>query len=226
MEFKDNRAQDEIKKKKPSLAWLNYYLKEWARADNYDMAIYVYQEKILEEVFKKYPDNTDEQIVRFKCNLVDKFYSTNLKEAISPKFKHERSIVEIIIKEEDFDKKVRSNDEETQLKLIEDLKTVYSKRANDGTKEVTSFVSKYCSRHNPNGFPIYDRYVRELLYYINKYHPYTEEKFTKKALENDYRLYKKVIDAFRDKFFPNQKIGYKTLDCYLWTWAKEILRTP
>lgn len=79
---------------------------------------------------------------------------------------------------------------------------------------IYSFASKYCSWHNPN-YLIADSYSKGMLYYINKSKEFYGEL-------NDYITFNKVYNAFKHIYFSNMdNIDNKTIDTYLWTYAKE-----
>ena len=189
--------------------------------NDFDMADYYYQEKVLREIFNKYPQNINVKIVQFKCRMLDKYYSTNLKEALNLNLQN--NIIDKILNS-NFDKEV--NNVDCVVNLVNKIKQTNSSLYD--SKNVLSFASKYCSMHNSKIYPIYDKYVRQMLYFINKYHNFTQIQFTitknsKNTIYDNYELYKQIIDEF-NKFFFEGKLNYKEIDIYLWLWAKDILR--
>lgn len=179
------------------------------------MKNYPLQEKFLDKLFSEYKNNTDEGAVFIKVRVLDSFYSTNLKEGLD-------DMVENIVSIENFDDMLKKGD----IKLIDKIKKVKSTKYK--TKDCISFASKYCSRYQKSKFAIYDKYVKQMLCLINKATNFAERKLTIDCMHKmSYKEYCKVVDKFIDKFnkdkLKNQKINYKTFDCYIWTWAKEIL---
>ena len=198
---------EDIKNNRPSESHRNGMYDYWD--NDIHMEYYPVQEVILDQKFQKYLLNVDEEIVRFKVRLVDMYYSTSLKEGFG-------DMVDNILNCKDFDVRVQAGD----ISLVNELKQVKSNRY--GRKNCVSFVSKYCSRINPSAFPIYDKYVRELLYWINSVYDFYTPSFDSGALYDNYILYKDVIDAFIDVFFSGN-MSYKDFDKYVWTWAKKLL---
>lgn len=179
------------------------------------MKNYPLQEDFLDELFNNYKSNTDEGYVFIKVRVLDSFYSTNLKEGLD-------DMVKNIISIGDFDKLLKSG----EIKLIDKIKNVKSTRYD--TKECISFASKYCSRYEKDKFAIYDKYVKQMLWLINK-----ATGFAGRVLKIDemhemsYKEYCSIVDCFIKKFNEGKPtkeyINYKSFDSYIWTWAKEIL---
>lgn len=189
------------------------------------------QEDFLKEVFHKYKSNNITKHVFIKVKLLDSFYSTNLKEGLD-------DMVKNITKVKNFNVLPKGN----PVKLVNKIKNV--KSTLHDTKECISFASKYCNRCNEKGFPIYDKYVKQMLYLIDRAKPFyckesasdeTDEKpSSKKSIKHlsmneidSYKGYKCAVDKFIKKFNDEngkgEKMNYKQFDRYLWTWAKEIL---
>lgn len=192
------------------------YLKKWKNKDY--MFYYPVQEDILDKIFKKYPKNNDRVEVWKKVTLVDSYYSTNLKEGIW-------DAVLNITKLENFDEEVKKGNWE----VVDNISSVFRMTPGDEntkSKDVISFSSKYCSRINPDGFPIYDKYVRQMLVLIQKKHPFLEdlEKWKINSMNGNYENFVYVMKAFCTSSFFNKEINYKDADRYLWTWAKEIIQ--
>ena len=179
------------------------------------MKNYPLQEDFLDELFNKYKSNTDEGSVFIKVRVLDSFYSTNLKEGLD-------DMVKNIISIGDFDKLLKCG----EIKLIDKIKNVKSTRYD--TKECISFASKYCSRYEKDKFAIYDKYVKQMLWLINK-----ATGFAGRVLKIDeihemsYKKYCSLVDKFIKEFNdgkqPKEQLDYKSFDRYIWTWAKEIL---
>src|SRR5574344_103622 len=157
-------------------------------------------EEILDDIFNKYPSNSDYNSVLLKATLLNSFYSTNIK--------YMDNLVKKICGIIDFDTRVKNGD----LNLVKDIEKV-DKPNDGGTIDYLSFASKYCRRYNPNAFPIFDSIVSDLLcFYQNKLNVSYEIKLTKKSLR-DYSTYKRTVDFFISKFIPNS--SYLDFDHYL-----------
>ena len=176
------------------------------------MENYRTQEDFLNRLFKQYKSNTNKEDVFIKVKILDSFYSTNLKEGLD-------NMVSKIIKNKEFDIMLENGD----LKLIDTIKKVKSTKHR--TKDCISFASKYCNRYKELKFPIYDKYVKQMLVLINKATNF-HDNFTINDIKN-YKEYVKVVNAFIDEFNKDkvgkEQLNYKSFDRYIWTWAKEIL---
>ena len=93
-----------------------------------------------------------------------------------------------------------------------------------------SFATKYCSFHQPEKYPIYDKYVDTALYFFESKLPFYKAKennnkykktFTRESLKS-YEQFKYVIDIFRENY-ELEKYKYKEIDQYLWQVGKDIL---
>lgn len=171
-------------------------------------SIYPLQEKILREIFRKYPQNTNENEILLKAKTLNLYYSTNVQ-AIVQMAKH--------IKNLKIDKHLKKG----RLSIISDIANI--KLENGKQRCFYSFATKYCNFHNPNSYPIYDSIVRKLLCQLNKHFKfYNNGKYTEQQLKicENYPEYKEMLDSFCHKF--NIKLNYKMLDRYLWFWGKQL----
>lgn len=80
-----------------------------------------------------------------------------------------------------------------------------------------SFATKYCSRHRPKDFPIYDSYVDRVLRYFRDVDAFC--RFSSQDLKN-YPTFKSVVSKFRS-FYGLEGYDFKKLDMYLWRLGKE-----
>lgn len=184
----------------------NEKLNNWEKASY--MKNYKIQEIILNDLFvgkNKYKADID-----FKIRMLDLFYSTNLKEG---KGKMIRNIQK---------KEIMDRIEKGDKNVIKKISKVKSNK--HGKKDCISFASKYCSRYNENCFPIYDKYVKQMLCLINRVTKFTAENISFSTL-HDYNKYCEIVDDFIQAFYNNTgiRLNYKKFDRYIWTWAKEIL---
>jgi hypothetical protein len=79
-----------------------------------------------------------------------------------------------------------------------------------------SFATKYCHKHEPMKYPIYDSFVRKTLIYFKK------KKYINFNI-NDLNKYEKFIEIV-DNLRVNcnlQHLNYDELDTFLWTYGKE-----
>ena len=88
---------------------------------------------------------------------------------------------------------------------------------NGKEKHFYSFATKYCAMHQPERFPIYDRFVGEMLRYFRKQTHFA--RFANADLKN-YAEYRTIYDAFI-QFFALNDFTYRQIDNYLWKLGKE-----
>ena len=164
---------------------------------------YALQEKVLADIFTKYPNNTTLAEVILKVNLLNAFYSTRILD-IATVASHIMSIPNI-------DARIKCGD----VTVVDDVASV-----NHNGKLLThfSFATKYCSFHQPQKFPIFDSFIAECFSQLSK-NNYFQKKFPKNTIRNCYSDFKK----FYDEFMTNQPAlpkDYKEVDRYLWSSLK------
>ncbi len=183
---------------RPCIDEIECYLSRWDELEDYRV-----QEEALDKLFlTTYPDNTNIHDVLIKVTALNAFYSTN----IYAPYKVAKHIVELNI-----DKRLELGD----VSLVNDIALVVMK--NESTIKFYSFASKYCSRHKPNEYPIYDSYVAQLLRYFRDTDGFTS--FATSKLK-DYYSYKNILIAFKE-FYGLHNYTFKQIDKYLWQIGKE-----
>lgn len=186
-----------MKKKPPQPTnELAKYYSKWE--EKYDI-----QEKALNEIFNKtHPNNKKLKDIIVKVTLLNDFYSTSIFDTFS--------IAKGISKIRDLDKRLKKGD----LSLINDICECVDRKN-------YSFATKYCSFHNPEKFAIYDRYVLNVLCYFQQKDKFSNEKITKKKLEN-YKNYEILIKSINEfKKYYKLKGNLKTLDKFIWDFGKD-----
>ena len=81
-----------------------------------------------------------------------------------------------------------------------------------------SFASKYCSRHNPTEYPLYDKNVEACLWYYRKQDSF--DKFRRWGF--DYPEFKRRVNAFRD-FYGLTSFTFKQIDKFLFTEGRKLI---
>jgi len=126
---------------------------------------------LLRDVLRRFPENTDRELVAMKIAMVDVVNSTNLE-----KYSGQvtlRELTDIIINIRDFDARVAQGDPELVSQLA---------RSN-GKKDLFSFASKYCTYHNVDvygrdDYSIFDDVVKKALpHYVSGLKKATVEKW-------------------------------------------------
>lgn len=164
-----------------------------------------------------YPTNTVLWQVLLKVAALNDFYSTNIFSvyAVAQHIHGIKGLDDMIKKGE--------------AKAVEQIADVKSL-----DKCFYSFATKYCSHHNPDAYPIYDRNVEKVLCYYRdngwSANFKNADLKVKKVKEGDdskkvnvpYAGFKELIDQFIEAYGLN-RYGYKQIDQYLWQLGKEIL---
>ena len=143
-----------------------------------------------------------------KATVLNEFYSTNVL-AIE-------KIAHHIARKTNFDAMIENG----SLKAVDSIRVGHGIKRSKGGKEIDfySFATKYCCLHNPSAYPIYDKYVFQLLQELNGHFKWLDE-------INDLTLrnYKKHAEVINKCMLSAGINGwdYKKVDEALWTWAKE-----
>ncbi|MCM1036228.1 MAG: hypothetical protein NC406_02735 [Bacteroides sp.] len=185
----------------PSETELRSYLDVWDTLDDY-----VDREKALAMIFRgddAFAANIDLRHVIIKCATLNDFYATNIYKIVSVA----RKIASI----DGFDHRLAAGDRS----LVEEIATVDDRR-------YYSFATKYCSHHRPDLYPIYDRYVANVLAELRRRAPGMFRFRSKDALK-DYPTFCEAIDDFR-KAYGLEAYSYKYIDRYLWLLGKKYYR--
>ena len=140
-------------------------------------------------ILKRFPENTDSEIVALKVSLIDLTNTTQLSRARNKLSLND--LVEMIIKTKDFDERIKKGDRT----LVSEIAGKCKK--NNGYNPF-SFISKYCTYHNVNvyekdDFSIFDNVLKNNL---PKYIENIEAKDIDNWRENcDYESYWQCIDG-------------------------------
>lgn len=184
----------------PSKLELLAYLDKWDTLN-----VYVEHEKALQTLFRPHgvmSTSTDLSKVIIKCSVLNDFYATNIYQ-VEPIARH-------IVGIADIDAKL----EHGELELVGRIART------EGVKNFNySFATKYCSHHNPDAFPIFDRYVADVLWFLKKKYPALLS-FKKRDDLKDYCTFVDAIRTVRDNFGLSE-YSFKDIDRYLWQLGKD-----
>jgi hypothetical protein len=182
----------------PCKAEIQKYLDRWNNLGNY-----VIQEEALDKLYREtYPANNEIHEIIIKASALNDFYSTNIF-SIYPVAKH---ILDLHV-----DEAFKTADPE----IVNRIATV--KINEDTIRNFYSFATKYCSRHKPKDYPIYDFFVDKLLRYFrdrDNFYCFNNEDL------KDYCSYKEILIQFRI-FYNLTDFDLKQIDKYLWQLGKE-----
>ena len=163
--------------------------------------------RLIESVIRRFPENTDAELVAMKIALIDMTNSTNLsrhRQKINV-----RELADLIVAIPDFDIRLSQGD----LSLVPIIA-----RCN-GQINLFSFASKYCTYHNVDAYArddyaIFDSVVKENLpRYVPGLHEATLEKW---RLTYDYKAYRRCIDDLLDANDIHIPFKRRKLDHFLW----------
>ena len=163
---------------------------------------YALQEKVLADIFTKYPNNTTLAEVILKVNLLNAFYSTGILDVVT---------VATHIVTQHVDTDIQNGN----VAVIDKIARV---KHNGKCWNHFSFATKYCSFHQPQKFPIFDSFIAECFSQLSK-NNYFQKKFPKNTIRNCYSDFKKFYDEFMTKQ-PALPHDYKEFDKYLWSSLK------
>lgn len=187
---------------KPSVAEVNKYLNKLETFEHY-----VNQGKALDKLLKLLPENKELSDILLKVSAINDFYSTNIF-AI-------HTVAQHILNIKDIDQRLKAGD----MTLINEIARVTIQKKE---KYFYSFATKYCSNHNPVGFPIYDRFVDKMLYFFYKEYRFIKSKFKRADLRNYEKFYQVLLEF--QKEFNLEQFTLRELDHYLWLLGKEIFQ--
>ncbi len=168
------------------------------------LAGYIEQEEILQEVFLRYPLNTNIKEVYHKVVLLNAFYSTHIFKPFL--------VAQHIVHEKSLDNALERKD----LSIISTLAEVPALK-----RKCYSFATKYCSFHKAEYFPIYDSFVEKMLLAFSKKYPKRTFANLKAVEFKNYERFVEILEAFK-LAYNLEAFSYKKLDNYLWLLGKEI----
>lgn len=181
----------------PSKRSIRKCLKRWETLERYRLA-----EGALGLLFHELcPDNTDIESVLLKVSALNDFYSTNIFDVYSVS-KHILAL--------NIDHRLRNID----LDLVNEIAKV---RLKGKAWNFYSFASKYCSHHEPDGFPIYDSFVEKMLKHYRKVDKF--EMFRNAELKH-YPRFIEIIESLRT-FYGVDDFSLRELDIFLWLAGKD-----
>ena len=170
------------------------------------------RDRILERLFRA-SSNADFDAVYLKCTVLNDFYSTRI-----PSDELAKIAKNIVKNHVQIDAWLAAGDDA----VIGDI-------CKYGTRSNYSFATKYANWHNHLDFPIYDSFVRELLYCLNQCA--IPELLKSKGSLKEYAclraVLKKVVDQYNLTFCKDANgidmINYKLLDKFLWALSNFVV---
>ncbi len=195
------KIKDKLKIPKPSPAEVLKYLKEWSRLDDY-----VYGDRSLEMLFKKYPLNNNLHEILIKVCALDALYGAGVR--FSGYLNVARHIKNL---------KIDSDLKENDLKFVNKIALI---KTGNKKRNLYSFATKYCSFHKLTIYPIYDYYVEKVLIHFGKIDKF--DNFSREDLR-DYFKYRDIILKFIS-FYNLNNFNLKQIDQYLFLLGKKYFQ--
>jgi hypothetical protein len=152
----------------------------------------------LSKLFRLFPKNTVLEEVLLKVVALNGLYRTRILA------NNIEAVVKHILK--------RTTDAQLQAGQSEAVDLIASVRLGKQERYNYSFATKYCSWHNQQAYPIYDKRVDEILWGYRKQDQFAE--FQRQDL-GEYDEFKRVIMTFRTHYHL-QEFDFKSLDKFLW----------
>ena len=162
---------------------------------------------LIDSIFKRFPDNTDPELVALKIALIDMTNSTNI--ARQRKRIIVKELADIIVGIQDFDIRLQQGDPS--------IVPIIAK--SNGEINLFSFASKYCTYHSVavygnDDYVIYDSVVRDSLpMYVPGLRKSTIDRWRSTY---NYTAYKNCIDELLEANGIDIPFKRRKLDHYLW----------
>lgn len=183
--------------------------------------------RILEETIKKLctvkcKSQTDMTDVLAKVIVINQIYSAGVKNIdtywLAKLITDNGEKLEECIYSKKLDNRI------TAVSIIANSKKSSNERISQ-MNDYYSFATKYCSFHNPDGFPIYDSYMCDII--KNNWDILFEEKILKKKGEiKSYEKFCKAMGRLKEIF--SEKLGKnittKEFDQFLWLYLKNKIK--
>ena len=191
----------------PTDAEVQKYLDTW---DNLDDC--VSHEVALTLLFATYPNNTEVSEVLMKCLVLNDFYSAGVRSIDIQKMAEH--IVSCNI-----DNSLKNGDW-----------SVVDKISKCGNRTYYSFATKYCNWHNQTNYPVYDSFVDDVLWALNKNKSLFKYRHDLKSYSKYGEVLKTLVSGYNLQSVMSNNyqygINYKILDKYLWLLGKDFFGEP
>jgi hypothetical protein len=167
-------------------------------------------DRIVEEIFQKYPNNERIENVLTKVTILNSIYGTAIYDIFGIS-KHINNIdgLDCLLKNSD-------------SVVVEKIRHGHG-IGKEKERDFYSFSTKYCFFHNKEAFPIFDRILARLLREFNsKYRFYPGFSFQNL---HSYKMYMDVIVHFRN-YFNLTSLSCVEFDHAMWILGKYAYRKP
>lgn len=159
----------------------------------------------LQNLTAKFPHNDELSDVYLKVAAINSLYATNIY-AVFVVARHIHNL------------KIDARLDQDDWALVDDIAPV---RIGDKVRNNYSFATKYCARHNPLAFAMYDSYVDTLLWNYQLQERFIENDFNRWDMWGNFPRFMEILLIFRERF-DLQQVTLKELDNFLWLYGQEI----
>lgn len=124
-----------------------------------------------------------------------------------------------------FNKKIDNKLRQGDPSVVDDIAIGHNVFKNGVGKEFRfySFATKYCYYHNNELFPLYDRYLENIIWEFKKNENASGFKFFSDFKREDLKEYSKYINILNSfkQAFKLTEFSIRELDIFLWSYGKE-----
>lgn len=185
----------------PSADQVNHMLTIWEeQAELNPWSVYQLQAEIVEDYFKKHPENKNKRDVLTKSHLLNSLYHTRISNEHLNIMAN--NIVNVV---EDCDQRLAEPD----LVLVNKIADI--------DKYYFSFATKYCSFHHREYYPIYDKFVDRALWYFRC--EFNFDNFNRCNLKNYPVFYASMTNFINH--YNLEEFTWTEIDKYLWLVGKD-----
>jgi hypothetical protein len=180
---------------------INKYISKFNKDKRYSVA-----DKAIEQLFNKFPENRELEVVLLKTCIINDLYSTQ----IYGTFKMAEHILSSQI-----DEGLANGSPE----IVDQIRTGHGIQKSKSGIDINfySFATKYCNWHNNEHYPIFDTYVGKILYEYQKKDEFSS--FESIDLKN-FNRFKEIILDFKN-FYKLTDHNLKQIDKFLWIYGKD-----
>ena len=184
---------------KPTEKLIDNYLNVFEHDERYS-----YADNAIKKLVEKFPFNNDLESIILKISTINDLYSTNIFSTFNLA-KH--------IFTQGFDCAINSKD----YSIVNRIALGHGIKSSKTNKEFNfySFATKYCSWHDQNSFPLFDKNILLTLSLYNKQYQYN--------VNNDFKNYNNLVKTIQ-VFIKEHKLemySLKEIDKFLWYLGKD-----
>ena len=198
---------------KPSVSQVKLWLKYWEYLKKNDPhSVYVRQRDYLDYWFRRFPDNTNVDIVMSKAATLNSLFN------VRATAKQLVVFADYILEIDEFDSRLNNGD----IDLVNQISDFMSERKESS---LYSLTTKYCKFHRPDDYPIYDSNVDNALWCFKKKFWFRNQilnDFYRKDLKKYSKFYN-VISLLRNMLKDEgEEFDFTDIDKYLFLAGRKL----